>query len=111
MYQPPTEIMRRAGMYLRVTMPDAKAKLKEHLRVIEAVRYELAETRADWGKMLAEKKSQYLHPKDKEFTEMDRKIMLNAQLADIERDYEFLCTIELLVKERIDLGKVLLTVG
>lgn len=109
MYEGPTEIIRRAGMYLKVAMPDAKAKLTDHLRMLDSVRLDVAETKADWGKLLAEKKNQMLHPKDKDLTDMDRRIMMNASVAVIERDYNFLCDIDRLLGERIDLGKLLLT--
>lgn len=80
------------------------------LRGLDSVRLDLAKTRADWGQLLAEKKNQMLHPKDKELTEMDRRIMLNASVAQIERDYDFLCTLETLVHERLELGKLLLSI-
>lgn len=109
MYEPPTEIIKRVGIYLSNAMPDGKDKLVAHLRGLEATRYKLAEATADWLQLLHEKKNQMLHPKDKELTEMDRRVMLNASIAIIERDYEFLCKLDVLVKDRIELGKLFLT--
>lgn len=63
---------------------------KPDLDKIISLRYELAVAVADWNKLLAEKRRQMLWPKDKELTEMDRKIRLDADIAQIERDYKLL---------------------
>lgn len=101
------DIIARIGNYLREPIPIASPEIKTHLTYLEALRYELLEVRVDWQKMLAEKKGQYLHPKDAQFTELDRKTMLNAQLANIERDVTFLLGLEDLINQRIELGKTL----
>ena len=98
------DIISRVGALLRVPIVVGG----QDLPALDALRFELLEVRVDWGQMLAEKKSQYLHPKDKNLTELDRKISLNASLANIERDYEFLVGLEKLVEQRIELGKALL---
>lgn len=110
-YQPPTEVIKRVGIYLKVTMPGGPGprKLITHLQGLEATQYRLAEAVVDWHKLLNEKKSQMLYPKDKDYSEMDRKIMLNASVAIIKRDYEFLVKLQELVRDRIDFGKSLLT--
>jgi hypothetical protein len=110
MYNPPTPIIKRVGIYMSVAMPMGREKIRDHLQGLEATRYELAKVRCDWLQMLHEKKNQMLHPKDKDLTELDRKTMVNASVAVIERDYEFLCKLEELVKDRIELGKIFLTV-
>lgn len=102
------DIVSRVGALLRepIRLPDKQRELQ--LIAIEALSFELLEVRVDWQMLLAEKKSQYLHPKDKDLTEMDRKISLNASLANIERDCSFLTGLEKLVEQRIQLGKALL---
>jgi len=55
-------------------------------------------------KILYEKRAQALYPKDKEFTELDRKVMLNSSIAQLERDYEFLCDLQIITAERVNLG-------
>lgn len=106
MYEPPTEIIRRVGGVLREPLPLDQADLYIHLNTLDALRYDLAEASVDWHRLLEEKKNQMLHPKDKDLTDMDRKVMLDASVAVISRDYEFLSKLEELVKERIELGKL-----
>lgn len=108
-YQPPTEIMGRVGAYLRTPIPTNKKQLISELVGLEACRYDLAKDVVEWHSLLANKKRQMLHPKDKDLTELDRTVMLDANVSVIRQDYEFLVKLEELVKERIDLGKDLLT--
>lgn len=94
---------------MSVTMPSGKEKLVDELRCLDACRYELAKKSAEWHRVLAEQKNRMLHPKDKDMTELDRNVMLDAHVAVVRQDYEFLCKLEELVKDRIELGKLLLT--
>lgn len=104
-----TELTAIVGSYLREPLPGTVSDLKAALIALESLRSRLLEVRVDWQMMLAEKRSQYLMPKDKDWTELDRKTRLNAQLANIERDCEFLIGLESLIKERIDLGQLILS--
>ena len=97
------------GIYLSVTMPQKKDKLVDHLLGLEACRYDLAQKVAEWHMLLADKKRQALRPKDKEYTELDRTVLLDADISIIRKDYEFLVKLDELVKDRLELGKVLLT--
>lgn len=109
MYESPISVIKRVGLYLRTAMPIQGKKLVDHLQGLEATRFDLAQAVVDWHQLLAEKKNQMLYPKDKDKTEMDRRVMLDASVAVIERDYKFLCKLEELVRERIELGKIFLT--
>lgn len=104
-YKSPTEIMAKVGAFLREPLED----IRPQLIGLEALRFELAEKRCEWFQLLQEKKNQMLYPKDKDKTELDRRVMLNASVAVIEKDYIFLETLENLIHERIELGKILLT--
>lgn len=63
---------------------------KPDIDAISRLRYDLAVSLVDWQELLANKKRQVLWPKDKELTEMDRKIRLDADISQIERDYSLL---------------------
>lgn len=108
MYEPP-QIIREISPFLQQELPDTKAELITYLRGVDGLRLKLAEAIVDWQKLLHEKRSQMLHPKGKEFTEMDRKIQLNASVAIIERDAEFLARINTIVEDRLQFGRQLLT--
>ncbi len=108
-YQSPTEILRRLGLYLSVAMPTTGKRLVEHLQGLEACRFDLAKKTAEWHRHTAEYKNRMLHPKDKDMTELDRTTMLEAHVAVVRQDYELLCKLEEIVKDRIELGKILLT--
>lgn len=105
---PPLELYGRVGAILRESLPVDLNQLKTHLRALELLRMDVLEHRVDWGQKVAEKSAQMLYPKDKEKTELDRKTMLNASVADLQRDYEFLKGLETLVAERLQLGLALL---
>lgn len=107
-YQSPTPIIKRVGIYLNNAMPLSRSKLIDHLQGLEATRKELAEAVVDWHLKVAKSKNQMLHPKDKDLTELDRTVMLEAHISVIRRDYEFLVKLEELVKDRIELAKVML---
>ena len=109
MYESPTEIMRKVGEFLREPLSLDIPVLQGQLTGLEALRYDLADKRTQWYQTLAEKKNQMLYPKDKEKTELDRKVMLNASVALIEKDYLFLVALEELIQERLQLGKQLLS--
>jgi hypothetical protein len=110
-YESPTGIIKRVGGFLSVPLPLDNVPLINHLTALEACRYELADKSTEWHRKVAEYRNRMLHPKDKEFTELDRTTMLDAHVAVVRQDYEFLCKLEDLVKERIQLGKTLLTLN
>lgn len=102
-------IVSKVGEHLREPLDYHSPELvKEALVSLECLRADLLEVRVSWKQLLDEKRSQYLHPKDKDLTEMDRRIGLNASLANIERDYEFVFGLEKLIEQRMELGRVLL---
>jgi len=108
-YQSPTEVLKRCGIYLGVALPGGKQKLIDHLKGMEACRFELAKKTAEWHRLVAEQKNRMLHPKDKDLTELDRNTMLEAHVAVVRQDYELLVKLDELIKERLELGKLLLT--
>jgi hypothetical protein len=99
------DIVSRVGAMLREPLG---GNLSAQLVGLEALRSDLLAVRVDWQQMLAEKKAQYLMPKTKDTNDIDRRVSLNASLANIERDVEFLVGLEALVKERLELGRALL---
>lgn len=107
MYEGPLEVIHSVSKYLGEPLPDNAGDLKKHLIGLESTRLKLAKAKVDWHQLLQEKQSQMLHPKDPQFTEMDRKVMLNASVAVIQRDYDYLCTIEQLIEERLSFGREL----
>lgn len=107
MYESPYKVIHSVAGYLGQPLPTSEKDLKQHLVGLDSVRMELAEARVDWHRLLHEKESQMLHPKDAMFTEMDRKVMLNASVAVIRRDYDYLLTLEQLIQERLAFGREL----
>jgi hypothetical protein len=78
---------------------------KQNVIALEALRLELAIALVDKAQELAERRKQMLWPKGEEkMTEMDRKIRLDADTAQIERDYNLLARVEAIVSERIALA-------
>lgn len=58
---------------------------------------------------LYNKRAQARHPKDKELTDFDRNIMLEGMVSEYTSIYETLRGLEVLLAERIDVLKKLLT--
>ena len=102
-----TTIIAKTGNYLNEPIPGSKEAIHAHVRGLERLGFELLEVRVDWQMLLDEKKAQNLHPKDAHLTEMDRKVDLNARIANIERDVSFLKGLETLVAQRIDIARSL----
>jgi hypothetical protein len=108
MYESPLKAIEAVAKYLKEPLPDDTIDLKEHLIGLESVQYELAEARVDQQRLLHEKENQMLHPKDAALNDLDRRVMLNASVAVIKRDLEFLVTLEKLSSERLSFGQKLL---
>lgn len=90
-------------------MPRNKDKLVDHMLGLEACRYDLSQKMVEWHMLLADKKAIALRPKDKDYTELDRNVLLEADISIIRKDYDFLVKLDELIKDRLELGKVLLT--
>ena len=101
-YQSPP-IIAEAGKLLREHLPNGGEDAEVHIMELDALRYDVAEATADTLRLLYEKRKHVLWPKDKDVTELDRSVRLNADIAPIERDFALLQKIEVLIKDRIEL--------
>ena len=101
-YQSPP-IIAEVGKLLREALPTGGEDAEVHILELDALRYPLAEAVTNTMRMLYEKRKQLLWPKDKDVTELDRSIRLNADMAPIERDFALLQKLEVLLKDRIEL--------
>ena len=102
------KIVTRIRPFLSEELPLAQGALRSHLTGLESLRLALAEARVEALVELHTKRRQMLWPKDKEMTELDRKTRLDGDVAVYERNHLFLEQLEQLVKEHIDLGKLLI---
>lgn len=106
----PDALITKVSEFLGVPLPDTStADLIAHLLGLEATRLEVAKARVAHLKMLHDGEMKTLHPKDKQLTELDRRVMVQAAVSDIRRDYELLVSLEELTKYRLDFGRQLLT--
>jgi len=79
-------------------------------QLTEALRlsYELLQARTQaYNKYLTEHE-RLRHPKDKDYTDFDRKSMVDAAVADRQEEYEYLHGLERLLNTRIEILKDLL---
>lgn len=97
-------------------LPEVVEKLRPYLEKrldkidildLERLRLELSEAKVDFHMKLQEKRRQMLWPKDKDFTELDRKTRLDGDVAVYQRNYDFLVELDDIVRERIELYKTL----
>jgi len=109
MYSPPSDLYLKLSPLLQEELEiHDHAKLRKQLAQLEVLRYELTYTREKWHEKLSLTRAKMRMPKSTEHTEFDRKIMLDGVTADIERDYEFLLSLETIISERIQLGMTFL---
>lgn len=101
-YTEPT-IIKTLATILRVPIPTDGDELEAHIIELNALQYDLALELVNTQKLLYEKRKQLLWPKDKDQTELDRKTKLDADTAPIQRNYELLSRIELLIIQRLDI--------
>lgn len=107
-------IIEEAGRLLRKPLSLAEEDIEMHIIELDAIRFELAEQKANTLRLLYEKRKQFLWPKDaeKNLTELDRTTRLNGDIASIERDYHFLGLIWDMVEQRLEfLTKYLISSG
>lgn len=108
-YKPPLKIVGKVATFLGQELPyQNTADLRAHLVGLETLGAELAKIRTDWLKTLHEAENSVLYPKDKDFTELDRRVRLQAAVAEIRRDYDYLVALEGLSARRLELGLKLL---
>lgn len=93
---------------LGTKLPKDIDKLKEVLRNIEWRHIGIMSARIEAQANLQTKRLRYLHPKDKEMTDMDRKIQLDANTSEEQAKYEKLASIEKALEQRITVIKALL---
>lgn len=61
----------------------------------------LLKLRTDKYVELTQAREKVRHPKDKDLTDWDRKVMNDAMVAELQAEYDYLLGLEELVKERI----------
>ena len=69
---------------------------------LETLREPLLKLRVDKYVELTKAKEQMRHPKDKDLTDWDRRVMNDAMVAELQAEYDYLLGLEELVKERIN---------
>jgi hypothetical protein len=105
-----TDIIQRTSALLELEIPITESDLENALKDLEMTRKTLLEERVEAQIELTRKRAQYLHPKDRDLTNLDREIMLNAHTtAEVQR-FELLKGLEYLVKDRCATLSLLLDV-
>lgn len=69
---------------------------------LERLKQPLLRLRTDKYVKLTKAREKCRHPKDKDLTDWDRKVMNDAMVAELQAEYDYLVGLEILVKERID---------
>lgn len=68
---------------------------------LEKLRELVLRLRTDKYVELTQAREKCRHPKDKELTDWDRRVMNDAMVATLQAEYDYLVGLEILVKERI----------
>lgn len=104
-YEIPVELYEKISPILQEPLDyDDLDKLKEQLANLQSIRYELSYNKSKWYERLLNERERVRMPKDKEYTELDRKTMLQSGTSMIEADYEFMVSLEKIVEDSISLG-------
>lgn len=91
---------------LAITIRDVYPDSKERVVELLTAALNVSKIRCGLQEELARRRAQYLFPQEKGKTELDRKISLDASVADIERDYEFARRLETIVDLKLELAKI-----
>lgn len=109
-YEPPIDLYQELAPLLQEPLNyQDKTKLKKQLAELQTIQYAVAAKRTEWLQKLLESREKVRVPKEPHVTELDRKTMLGASTAVIERDKEFLESLEKIIETRIKLGSLFLT--
>lgn len=104
-YEPPVEILQKINPLLQEELAyNDIEKLKKQLAELEAIRYDLSYNRCQWFQKMLQDRQRMLMPKDAQYTELDRKTMLDASTSVVEADYQFLVSLEKIIEDRLELG-------
>lgn len=104
-YELPLELLQKINPLLQEPLDYKNIdKLKKQLSDLQSIRYELSNERCNLYKKLLDERERMRVPKDKEYTELDRSTIMKATTSMLERDYEFLLSIEVIIKDQIELG-------
>jgi hypothetical protein len=103
------DVITAVSKVLSIPIPDDRGSLIAHLKHVEGLGLELAVARVEALKTLHDGENKMLYPKDKELTELDRKVKLQAAVSELKRDADYLIALEALVARRLELGTILLT--
>lgn len=79
-------------------------KIPFNLPAINKLYLNVGEERVKAYVSLLEARGRFLYPKDKEYTDLDRKTLLGANTAAQERDYQFLVVLEQTLANAVSIG-------
>lgn len=82
--------------------------LKKQLADLQSFQYDLAILRCDTYADLLKSRERHRMPRGKEYTELDRKTIMESSISRVEADYELLLQLEQIVSEKISLGMIFL---
>jgi hypothetical protein len=95
-----TDIIRDCKTFLAKPVPNTESDLEDAIIALETLRLPILEARVATQTDLSLKRRQYLHPRDKDFTNLDREIMLAANTTEQTELFELLRGLEYLLKDR-----------
>lgn len=75
---------------------------KDSILILESLRPDLLKLRTDKYVELTNAREKCRHPKDKDLTDWDRRVMNDSMVATLQAEYDYLLGLEELVKERIN---------
>lgn len=93
---------------LHCRLPENEKALRNSLRDAEGVFIQTIEEKAAAHRVLLQKRMQFRHPKDKEYTDFDRTILLEGNIAEHIEAYELFAGMEKALEQRISVIKALL---
>lgn len=94
------DIIQLCNKLLDKEPPTTAPALKTALKELEMARRPLLEARIEAQLDLAKKRAQYLHPKDRDLTNLDREIMLASNTTTELQYFEILNGLESLIADR-----------
>ena len=95
--------------FLSKRLPDNRIELEVVLRDAESRCIGVLTDQLVSQTTLLLKRQQFIHPKDKDFTDLDRKIQLDSFTSEYQAEFDELAGLEKLLEQRIEVIKTLLS--
>lgn len=108
-YESPYELFKQVGEYVSSPLGIAPDALVAESLEAQQLQLKLANVLRELHYTLNTRRMAAKQPKDKYITDLDREVEIKGATAQLQADYEFIITLQEIIKERLDTTRQWLT--